>query len=137
MPANHTFLVIDFHRESRYLLVKTLQRKFPIAVIHEAEDAAHAVELTRTGQLSAVITHRTFDVTGAELVKQLRAADARIPIVMVSGMDRQADALGAGATSFLAYDEWLRIGSVVEAHIAAREAAEPEPDTTGQGVAKA
>jgi DNA-binding NarL/FixJ family response regulator len=118
MPAPHQFLVIDFHRESRYLLVKTLQRKFPDAVIHEADDATRAVELTRSGQLSAVITHRTFDVTGAELVKQLRAADASVPIVMVSGMDRAADALGAGATSFLPYDEWLRIGSVVEAHMA-------------------
>ena len=128
MPGNRKFLVIDFHRESRYLLVKTLQRKFPGAVIHEAEDATHAVELTRTGQLSAVVTHRTFDVTGAELVKQLRAADASVPIVMVSGIDRRADALAAGATSFLAYDEWLRIGSVVEAHMAAREAVPKEPE---------
>lgn len=127
MPVRRTFLVIDFHRESRYLLVKTLQRKFPDAAIHEADDAAQAVELTRAGQLSAVITHRTFDLTGAELVKQLRAADALVPIVMVSGIDRQADALGAGATSFLAYDEWLRIGSVVEAHMAARNAAGREP----------
>lgn len=129
MPANRQFLVIDFHRESRYLLVKTLQRKFPDAVIHEAEDASHAVELTRTGHLSAVVTHRTFDLVGVELVKQLRAADARVPIVMVSGIDRASDAVAAGATSFLPYEEWLRIGSVVEVHMATRDALEPDPKT--------
>jgi CheY-like chemotaxis protein len=129
MPATLQFLVIDFHRESRYLLVKTLQRKFPDAVVHEVEEAARAVELTRTGTLAAVITHRTFDLSGAELVRQLRAADTRVPIVMVSGMDRAVDARAAGATSFLPYEEWLRIGSVVEMHMATRDALEPNPDS--------
>jgi DNA-binding NarL/FixJ family response regulator len=129
MPAPPQFLVIDFHRESRYLLVKTLQRKFPDAVVHELEDAAQAVTLTRTGKLSAVVTHRTFDLTGAELVKQLRSADPHVPIVMVSGMDRREDAQGAGATSFLPYEEWLRIGSVVEVHMATRDAMAPDTDT--------
>lgn len=127
MPAALQFLVIDFHRESRYLLVKTLQRKFADAIVHEAEDANEAVAAARGGTLSAIITHRTFDLSGAELVRQLRAVDPRVPIVMVSGMDRAADALAAGASSFLRYEEWLRIGSIVEAHIAARNAASPEP----------
>jgi hypothetical protein len=33
--------------------------------------------------------------------------------VMVSGIDRTDAALRAGATCFLNYDEWLRVGSLV------------------------
>ena len=120
MPASLKFLVVDFHAESRFLLVKTLLRKFPGAAIFEEEDADRATELLRSRGMSAVITHRTFEVSGADLVARFRAVDAHVPIVMVSGIDRAEAALNAGANSFLHYDEWLRIGSVVEAHLTNR-----------------
>jgi cobyrinic acid a,c-diamide synthase len=47
------------------------------------------------------------------LVRILRAIDANVPIVMVSGIDRRQTALAAGAYAFLHYDEGLRIGTVV------------------------
>lgn len=123
------FLVIDFQRDSRFLLVKTLARKFPHAVIRECEDAEQAVQMARTQDVACVVTHRTFETSGAELVRRLREVDPAVPIVMVSGLDRERVAMEAGATSFLNYDEWLRIGSVVEAHLRKREAAEDaEPD---------
>lgn len=118
MSATPQFLVIDFHAESRYLLVKTLLRKYPGATIHESEDAEKAIEMTRALDLIAIITHRTFDVEGIELVRRLRDADPRVPIIMVSGIDREEQALAAGANAFLHYDEWLRIGSVVDAMLA-------------------
>lgn len=121
MPSVPTFIVIDFHAESRFLLVKTLRRKFPEAVVHESDDAKKAVEIARAGNLAAIITHRTFEVSGIELVAQLRAADPAVPIIMVSGIDREADALSAGATAFLHYDQWLRIGSLVEEELRKRE----------------
>lgn len=111
------FLVIDFHAESRFLLVKTLLRKFPGALVQECEDADIAAQLAASARLTAIVAHRTFETTGAELVKQLRAVDARIPIVMVSGIDREAEMLAAGANAFLHYDEWLRIGTVVAEHL--------------------
>lgn len=120
MNAPFRFLVVDFHAESRFLLVKTLLRKFPGATILEEDDGDRAAELVRTGNITAVITHRTFEVAGADLVRVFRAIDAQLPIVMVSGIDREEAAVHAGASSFLHYDEWLRIGSVVESHLAAR-----------------
>lgn len=54
---------------------------------------------------------------GAELVQRLRDADPKVPIIRVSGIDRTANARAAGATAFLHYDEWLRIGNVVEEHL--------------------
>ena len=120
MPTAAEFLVIDFHAESRFLLVKTLLRKFPESTIHESDDAEKAIEIVRTANPIAVITHRTFEVSGVELVRLLREADPEVPIVMVSGIDREAAALAAGANAFLPYDEWLRIGLVVEALIEKR-----------------
>lgn len=108
------FLVIDFHAESRFLLVRTLLRKFPGAVIHESDDAEKALEIVRALDLRAVITHRTYDVQGIDLVKLLRDADPQVPIVMVSGMDREQAALDAGANAFVNYDEWLRLGGIVD-----------------------
>lgn len=117
MSQAPAFVVIDYHAESRYLLVKTLRRKFPGAVVHESEDAEKAIEIARAVNLAAIITHRTFEMEGAELVRRLRDADPKVPIIMVSGIDRSAAAQVAGASAFLHYDEWLRIGSVVEEHL--------------------
>lgn len=115
------FLVVDFQRESRYLLVKTLVRKFPRAVIRECDDAEQAVLLARTLDVACIVTHRTFETSGADLVRQLREVDPDVPIVMLSGMDRAKAAMDAGATSFLNYDEWLRIGTIVERHMGERD----------------
>lgn len=125
MSLAPTFVVIDFHAESRFLLVKTLRRKFPAAVIHESDDAEKAIEIARAVNLAAIVTHRTFEMEGIELVRRLRDADPRVPIVMVSGIDREAAALAAGASGFLHYDQWLRIGSVVEAHMRPLEERSP------------
>lgn len=118
MPSSLKFLVVDFHAESRFLLVKTLLRKFPGAEIFEEDDADRAIAIVRTRGINAVITHRTFEVSGIELVQRFRATDPQLPIIMVSGIDREAAALAAGANTFLSYDEWLRIGSVVETYLA-------------------
>lgn len=128
MSQTPTFVVIDFHAESRYLLVKTLRRKFPQAVIHESDDAEKAIEIARAVNLAAIVTHRTYEMTGLELVARLRDADPQVPVIMVSGIDREAAALAAGATAFLNYDEWLRIGSVVESHLRARDLGENDGD---------
>jgi CheY-like chemotaxis protein len=108
------FLVIDHNKDSRFLLVKCLLRKFPRASIREVEEGEAAIELARTVKLDAIITHRTREYYGTELVKKLRQANEEVPILMVSGIERTAPALAAGADGFMLYDEWLRIGTVVK-----------------------
>ena len=108
------FLVVDHHKDSRFLLVKCLLRKFPTAVIEEVEDGETALQAARRSDLAAIVTHRTREYLGTELVGKLREVNAAVPIVMVSGIERTAPALAAGADRFLLYDEWLRIGSIVK-----------------------
>jgi CheY-like chemotaxis protein len=119
------FLVVDDNDEHRFLLVKTLLRHFPHALLHECADEESALALATSPSLTAIITHRSLGLTGVELVRRLRALNATVPIVMVSGIDRTSTALAAGATRFLLYDEWLRVGLVVGELIASGAARSP------------
>jgi DNA-binding NarL/FixJ family response regulator len=106
-------MVVDDNPDSRFLLVKTLLRKFPAAVVQECQHAETAISIAQTETIAAIVTHRTAEVAGVEVVRGLRAANPSVPIVMVSGIDRRMAAIAAGANAFLLYDEWLRIGTVV------------------------
>lgn len=108
------FLVVDHHKDSRFLLVKCLLRKFPQAIIEEAEEGEPAIAIARLGGLAAIVTHRTREHLGTELVSKFRQVNPSVPIVMVSGIERTAPALAAGADRFMLYDEWLRIGTIVK-----------------------
>ena len=131
------FLVVDHNKESRFLLVKCLQRKFPQARILEVEEGDAAIELARTRELAVIVTHRTREYYGTELVEKFRRVNERVPIVMVSGIERTAPALAAGADRFMLYDEWLRIGTIVKellqhgraAHVVHVQLAPPKPGT--------
>lgn len=120
-------LVIDDNRDSRFLLTKTLLRKFPDAILHECESSADALTKIRTRPLAAVVSHRTGDTPGLDLLLELRALNPTVPIVMVSGTNREAAALAAGADRFFLYDEWLRIGTVVDELVAAKTAKSAVP----------
>lgn len=135
MRSPRKFLIVDDNADSRFLLVKTLLRKFPLAELQEMPDGASALELTRTGGLDAVVVHRAAEVDGIALVRMLREANPAVPIVMVSGIDRAKEATEAGATTFLSYDAWLRIGTLVAEILGAKNAppassTSSEPDTT-------
>lgn len=117
------FLVIDDNRDSRFLLTRTLLRKFPDAILHECESSQAALEVVRTRHLCAIISHRTIDTPGIDLLLELRALNQEVPIVMVSGANQEAAALAGGADQFFLYDEWLRIATVVDDVVARRSAA--------------
>jgi CheY-like chemotaxis protein len=123
MSSPLKFLVIDDNADSRFLLVKTLLRKFPTAVIHECQSSAAALAMAKTADLAAIISHRTTETAGISLLRELRQINPTVPMVMVSGVDRHDLALAAGADRFLLYDEWLRIGTVVDELVLARASA--------------
>lgn len=114
MPT-HSFLVVDADDDSRLLLGRTLTRKFPGARLLEARDLDTGLRLASGPSADAVIIHRATGIDGPAAVKQLRGQVGSIPIVMVSAVDREGDALAAGADAFILRDEWLRIGVVVAA----------------------
>jgi DNA-binding NarL/FixJ family response regulator len=114
-------LVVDADQDGRYLLEKTILRKFPAAIIKVAKGADSGLAIAKDEKPAVIISHRTPEMSGVELVREFRALDPTVPIVMVSTVDRREVALSAGADAFLLYDEWLRVGSVIEGLLAERD----------------
>lgn len=117
------FLVVDDVAENRYLVAKTLLRQFAGSLVEECEESTPAMVAAQFDRLTAIVVHRAADVDGLTLIAMLRQVNPTVPIVMVSGRESCPGAIEAGATAFLNYDGWLRIGTVVEETIAAEQAA--------------
>ena len=113
MQQLYTFLVVDLNPEGTALLSRTLGRRFPGAVIITCAEAEDSVEKAQTQKLDAIVVHRPLEITGEEMVRQLREKQPDIPIIMVSSADKTESARKSGANGFLLYDAWLLLGGVV------------------------
>jgi ActR/RegA family two-component response regulator len=125
------FLIIDDNSDSRFLLARTLLRKFPTAALMECCDDGIAATIAAAEKVDAIVIHRTGESTGLEMLPILRRVNANVPIVMVSGINRSAAAMKAGASYFLIYDEWLRIGTVVAGLLTFKNGASLQPFAQG------
>lgn len=105
------FLIVEDNADHRFLVAKTLLRKFPKAVLSECQDADAAFRILDKEVVSLIICHRTFELEGAGLVQEFRRRNATVPILMMSGINRAEAAFAAGASAFLTYDEWLMVGN--------------------------
>lgn len=77
----------------------------------ECHSLAMAEEPLRTSALDLVIAHRTTEVGGAELVREVRKRVPDVPMIAISSFDQRAETQAAGANRFCLTDEWLLIGS--------------------------
>lgn len=118
------FLIIDDNPDGRFLVAKTLLRKFPNGTISECQTAEAAFRLLAHQAVSLIVSHRTFDFEGTALVRELRERAPETPILMTSGIDRREAALQAGADAFLTYDEWLMVGNRVAELLASHAGAD-------------
>jgi hypothetical protein len=108
-----TFLVVDCYEDNRWLVVLSLRRKFPDALVLECGYDDEVVKIASTHQLTAVISHRAGGMDADKTVTTLRGLLPNVPIIMMSGFDLAAEAKMAGAARFHAYDRWQEIGTVV------------------------
>ena len=114
------FLIVDDSPDGRYLISKTLLRKFPRATIVECRTAETAFAAIAREMPSLIVTHRTYEFTGIDLLRELRQRAPGVLILMTSGIDRREHALEAGADAFYTYDEWLMVGNHVARLLAER-----------------
>ena len=110
MPTTPVFLIVDKDLDGQSLLSRTLLRKFPSATVETCDDAFLAVALTNARKIDGIVVHRAIGVSGEDTVRQLRAVDPGVPIIMVSWVNRSDSALAAGANRFLDFDAWLMLG---------------------------
>ena len=125
-----TFLIVDDDPDGRFLVAKTLLRKFPKAAITECQDAEAAFLIFDRQLVSLIICHRTFEFDGIALIAEFRKRNASVPILMMSGIDRKNPALAAGADAFLTYEEWLMVGNHVAALLTKERAVIAEDSTS-------
>lgn len=114
------FLLVDDSPDGRYLISKTLLRKFPRATIVECRTAETAFAAIEREMPSLIVTHRTYEFTGLDLLRELRRRAPGVLILMTSGIDRREHAMEAGADAFYTYDEWLMVGNHVAQLLAER-----------------
>ena len=105
-PKRH-FIIVDDDKDVRYFIRRVIQRRFIDVEIREASDGAEALKLFEHGGADLmVIDHNLPLLSGTDLVRELRARNTTIPIVMVSSFPAvRAEAMAAGATSFVSKDE--------------------------------
>lgn len=110
----HKFLVVDDVPDNRFLVSKSLLKRFPTSIVQECEESTPAIAAAQHDRLSAIIVHRGRDVDGPTMVALLRRVNPSVPIVMVSGRESCPAAIEAGANAFLNYESWPRIGALVD-----------------------
>jgi response regulator RpfG family c-di-GMP phosphodiesterase len=106
------FLIIDDNPDNRFLLTKTLLRKYPAAALVECQSVDTAMRVLKSEAIDLIVAHRATEVGGADLVREVRRVNATTPIIAVSGVNRCRETLAAGANRFQLLDEWLMVGHV-------------------------
>ena len=127
------FLLVDDNPENRFLISKTLIRKFPNAVLTECQSADVAVQLLQRETVTLIVAHRTAEVHGSDLVRLLREAAPTTPIIAVSSVDQSAAARAAGAARFQLLDQWLMLGQAAAEVLGLNHDAGAAPRPEGAG----
>ncbi|MDR2641767.1 MAG: response regulator [Planctomycetaceae bacterium] len=97
-------LVADDSSTMRKIILRSLQA-VGIKDVTEAADGAQAVEFFEPGKFDMVLTDWNMPgKTGLEVLKEIRAKDTKIPVIMVTTeaeKSRVLEAIQAGVTDYL------------------------------------
>lgn len=110
-PPTVKFLVVDDNPDNRFLVSKTLLRKFPKAAVVECQTLETALGFVRQVEIDLVVAHRTPEAGDCALIRELRNVSPTMPIIAISSIDRRTEVMAAGANRVHLTDEWLLIGS--------------------------
>src|SRR5450631_1079722 len=101
----HRFLIVDDHPLVRRGVVEVLGEAFPGATISEASDEAGALQAVFDGVWDLVVLDLSLPGrTGLDVLKEIRDARPRLPILILSTYPEQQFAsrtLRAGASGYL------------------------------------
>jgi len=112
------FIIIDDNRDGKFTLSRALFRHYPTNTIHEYRDFESArpplTALPEDGGKAVVLLHRTPNLEGPELVRCVREVQSRVPVVALGNPAVAKQSIAAGASQFLDYEAWLRLGTTVK-----------------------
>lgn len=107
MAAVCRVLLVEDDPDDARMAVLGLQRETRFELVHVRTGADALDVLEQGGVQACLVDHRLPDTTGVELVRRIRAAGYKGPLIMVSGVREDhvvANALAAGADDFLVKD---------------------------------
>jgi two-component system chemotaxis response regulator CheY len=99
-----TVLVADDSATMRKIIIRSLNA-VGISSVVEAPDGSQAVSLFKPGEFHLVLTDWNMPgKSGLEVIKEIRARDAQVPIIMITTeaeRSRVIQAIQAGVTDYL------------------------------------
>lgn len=89
-------------RIQRESLIELVKHKFPDFEIDGVDDGLPLVEKVRLGRYDLIFTDNgMLSINGLEAIREIRKFDKDAPIYMLSGSDKEKEALKAGATGYI------------------------------------
>jgi len=94
-------IIAEDYASTRRALVRALAKRYDTQV-DGVENGRQLVERVRDGDHSFVLTDRDMPIMGGlEATREIRKTHPDIPIVMMSGLGSEEEALAAGANAFV------------------------------------
>ena len=110
MKPKWHFTIVDDDAHMLYFFEHALSGVFPESEITRFDDGTEALDFIRREGADLLVTdHRMARMSGADLIRELRALGFNLPIIMVSSSpDAQAEGAAAGATVFITKENVLK-----------------------------
>src|SRR6476660_1031920 len=104
MSQSYHVIVADDDPGVRAIIAQIIRQLYPAARLSVVRDGMEALQVFDQQGADLVVTNQTMPrMRGLDLIAALRARQATVPIIMVSGAPAHAPvALAAGATRFVA-----------------------------------
>lgn len=118
MDGSAIIILVDADYLSQTLLLRALSKDMPAARVVPCATVADAKEAARMQAPGAIIAHRARDASGPEVVRALKQAFPKVPIVAVALADLAKEALNAGAERFLPLGQVRKIRAALEQFLA-------------------
>jgi CheY-like chemotaxis protein len=101
--AGSRFIIVDDDPEIRFFVRAIILKVYPDAAIAEATTGEEGLEHYNQGGADLMVIDQVMPLlNGTDLVRQLRARDSSIPLMMISSLPQvKEQAMAAGATCFL------------------------------------
>ena len=96
-------LVIEDDSDARFLIQHVIKKHYPFATVSEMSDGVAGLrEFVKNGADVLIVDQRIPGLNGLELVREVRARDAGVPIILISNTSpEELDLFGSGINHFL------------------------------------
>jgi DNA-binding response OmpR family regulator len=103
-------LIIEDDKDSRFLIQHVLKKLYPLAAVTEISDGASGLRKFLTdGADLLIVDQRIPELNGLDLVREVRARDAGVPIILISNTPHEElEVFGSGINHFLDKAHLLR-----------------------------